>query len=66
MQSQNSLIIVKSLIQEREQILQEFERQWHTGTLSEADYAAFRHSLRGAIGELENILQTLEKAEVVG
>ena len=61
---QNLYLYVKSLMEERQQTLQELEGQHRQGLLPPGDYMSCRMALLRALEELQMLLRSIEEAEL--
>ena len=62
--NQNLYLYVKSLIEERQQTLQELEGQHRQGLLPPDDYMTCRMALLRAIEELQKLLRSIEETKL--
>jgi len=62
--NQSLYLYVKSLMEERQQTLQELEGQHRQGLLPTGDYMTCRMALLRALEELQKLLRSIEEAEL--
>ena len=61
--NQDLYVYVKSLMEERQQTLQELETQHRHGLLAPGNYSTCKKALLTALEELQRLLRSIEEAE---